>query len=57
MRKIFYGHCIQEMQKITDMFTKTLCTMLSKFTPINVSHQSILYFYMYCMGQEKKLGK
>jgi hypothetical protein len=52
-RKILNGHCVKMKQKITTIFTKTLYTLCSKFTLTDVFPQSILYFYIYCMGQEK----
>jgi len=45
------------MEKITVMFTKILCIVSSKFTLIDVSPESILYVYVYCMGQDKKTWK
>jgi len=55
MRKIFYGHCIQVMQKIAAMLKKKYYVLC----PLNLhsfmfNPQFILYFYMYCMGQDKK---
>jgi hypothetical protein len=45
------------MEKITAVFTKILCIVSSKFTHIDGSPESILYVYIYCMGQDKKTLK
>lgn len=51
------GHRVKMKQKIITMFAKAIYTVCSEFTLNDVSPQSILYFHIYCMGQEKTCEK